>query len=113
MSGTAAVWLALATAALVTYAPRALGVALAGRIDPNGLVFRWTGCVAYALLAGLVARMILLPVGPLLETGFDTRVIATAVALAAFAAGGRSLLLGAVCGTGTLVLLTATGFRLL
>lgn len=112
MTGSVAVWLALAAAALVTYAPRALGVALAGRIDPNGLLFRWTGCVAYALLAGLVARMILLPVGPLLETGFDTRVMATAVALGAFALGRRSLLLGALCGTATLVLLTATGLRL-
>lgn len=51
-------WLTIAVAAVVTYMWRALGVALAGRVAPDSKVLEWVTCVAYALLAGLVARMI-------------------------------------------------------
>ncbi|HYH22114.1 MAG TPA: AzlD domain-containing protein [Azospirillum sp.] len=103
----AGIWLALAAAAVVTYAPRALGVALSGRIDPNGAVFRWVGCVAYALLAGLIARMILLPVGPLQATGFAERTLAVAAALAAFFLVRRSVPVGVTVGTVVLILLSS------
>ncbi|AWK89074.1 AzlD domain-containing protein [Azospirillum thermophilum] len=110
MNDAAAVWGALVASAIVTYLPRALGVALAGRIDPNGLLFRWTACVAYALLSGLVVRMIVLPIGPLQATDLAARLIATATGLAAFALARGSLLWGAATGTLALVLLTALRF---
>lgn len=103
------IWVPLAAAAVVTYVPRALGVALSGRIDPNGAVFRWVGCVAYALLAGLIARMILLPVGPLQETGFAERALAVTAALAAFFLLRRSVPVGVTVGTVVLVLLSSGG----
>ncbi|HYD65888.1 AzlD domain-containing protein [Azospirillum sp.] len=105
----AGIWAALAAAAVVTYVPRALGVALSGRIDPNGAVFRWVGCVAYALLAGLIARMILLPVGPLQATGFAERTLAVAAALAAFCLVRRSVPVGVTVGTVVLILLSSGG----
>ena len=107
-----AVWGVLAAGAAVTYAARALGVALSGRIDPGGAVFRWVGCVAYALLAGLVARMILLPVGPLQATEPWHRVVAALAALAAFHAARRSVPVGVAVGTGALIALTQTGVSL-
>ncbi|HEY0835115.1 MAG TPA: AzlD domain-containing protein [Azospirillum sp.] len=103
------IWAALAAGAVVTYVPRALGVALSGRIDPNGAVFRWVGCVAYALLAGLVARMILLPVGPLQATGLTERSLAVAAALATFYLARRNLVAGVTVGTTVLVLLYGGG----
>ncbi|MGQ9365148.1 AzlD domain-containing protein [Azospirillum sp. ST 5-10] len=107
-----AIWMALAGGAVVTYASRALGVALSGRIDPNGGLFRWVGCVAYALLAGLVARMILLPVGPLQATDLGARVLAAAAALAAFWLAGRSVLAGVTVGTAALIGLAQSGVSL-
>ena len=71
-----AVPLALAVAALVTYAWRGLGVLLSGRIDPDGPLFAWTACVAYALLAALIARMIVLPRGDLADTAALDRILA-------------------------------------
>lgn len=50
----------------------------------RGPVFEWVGCVAYALLAGLIARMIILPVGPLQETDLGSRLVSAAIALAVF-----------------------------
>ena len=80
----------LIAGAAATYVWRALGVALSGRIDPTGPVFEWVGCVAYALLAALIARMIVMPVGPLEETDLGMRLISAAIALAAFLLARRS-----------------------
>lgn len=107
------IWAALAGGAIVTYAARGLGVALSGRIDPRGAVFRWVGCVAYALLAGLVARMILLPVGPLQVTDLGVRLLAAVVALAAYWLAGRSVVMGVTAGTITLIGLAQSGLSLL
>lgn len=99
-------WLVVLAAAAATYTWRALGVALSGRIDPEGPVFRWVGCVAYAVLAGLIARMILLPVGSLATTPMASRAAATAAALAVFYLARRNLPLSVLAGGGTLTLLS-------
>src|SRR5262249_22590589 len=84
MTATLWPWTAVAVGALVTYLPRALGVLLAGRIDAEGRLFDWVACVAYAILAALVARMIVLPTGPLVETSLATRLAGAAAAVAIF-----------------------------
>ena len=73
MTGELWPWLVVLTGAVVTYLPRALGVLLSGRIDAESPLFDWIACVAYAILAALVARMIVLPSGPLVETALATR----------------------------------------
>lgn len=97
--------LLLTVGAAATYASRALGVLLSGRIDPASPLFAWIGLVTYALLAALVARMILLPIGPLQETGIEARLIAAAAGVAVYAATRRNLLLSLAAGTLALVLL--------
>lgn len=95
--------------AIATLIWRALGVALSGRLKPDSPVLELVGCIAYALLASLVARMILLPIGPLQATGLPARLVAAGVAVAVFYALGRNLLAGVVAGGGALALL-AGGF---
>ncbi|MEI6560334.1 MAG: AzlD domain-containing protein [Rhodospirillaceae bacterium] len=107
----APIWLTLLAAALATYFWRALGVLVAGRIDPNGPVFEWVGCVAYALLAGLTARMILLPIGPLQATDLGSRLLAVAMAVAALRLSRGNLALGVATGVTTLAVLTNAGLR--
>lgn len=96
-------WLVLALAAVATYAWRAAGVVLSGRIDPTGAVFGWFSCVAHALLAGLVARMVVLPVGVLAETMLMDRLIAVGAGVALYLALGRNLLLATLAGTAVFV----------
>jgi len=99
-------YVVMLVAAAATYLWRALGVALSGRIDPSSPLFEWVTCVAYALLAGLIARMIVLPVGPLADTALAARVASAVIALAFFFAARRNLALGVVAGAGALVLMT-------
>lgn len=103
-------WLMLGLVALVTYGWRGIGVALSGRIDPNGAAIRWVGCVAYALLAGLIARMIVLPQGPLQDTAMTDRLAAAAIALVIFLLTRRNMVAGVFAGAVALVLLTVGRF---
>ncbi|MBC6405748.1 MAG: AzlD domain-containing protein [Rhodospirillales bacterium] len=93
----------LAVAALATYVWRFLGVLLSGRINPESAFFAWMASVAYALLAGLVTRMIVLPVGPLIETPLAARLTAAAVCLFCFLIT-RRLLPSVLIGGGSLAL---------
>lgn len=85
-------WLLLVGSVAATYLWRGLGVVFASRIDPDGPLFQWVTCVSYAMLAGLIARMVLLPVGPLAETPLLHRVAGIAVGLVAFFLAGRRVL---------------------
>ncbi|WP_085906753.1 AzlD domain-containing protein [Kiloniella majae] len=100
---------ALGVAAAVTYFWRGLGVAVSGRMDKDSAVFRWVTCVAYALLAGLIARMILLPIGPLAELGLEQRAGATIISLAVFFLTRKNLLAGVTAGATALVLMAKLG----
>jgi len=92
--------------AAATYFWRGLGVYLAGKMSPDGPVFAWVSAVAYALLAGLIARMIVMPIGPLEATALSHRAGAAILALAVFFLTRRNMLLGVSAGCVTLILLT-------
>ena len=99
--------LAILVGAIVTYAWRGLGVLLSGRIDPDGPLFAWSASVAYALLAALIARMIVLPRGDLADTADLDRLLAAGMALVCFfLLTRRNVLVSVAAGSGTLVLLT-------
>lgn len=102
-------WLAVLVSVAVTYLPRALGVFLSGRIDAESPLFEWIACVAYAILAALVARMLVLPTGPLAHTALATRMVGVAVAIAVFFLAKRALLLGCLAGMGALALVDWLG----
>ncbi len=97
-------WTAIAVGAVVTYACRAVGVAVAvaGRMSPDSAVIQWVEAVAYALLAALIARMILVPQGVLGDVSFGIRAVATLTGVGAYYACGRSLLAGTGVGAGLL-----------
>ncbi|MDZ4735578.1 MAG: AzlD domain-containing protein [Rhodospirillaceae bacterium] len=99
-------WFVIGIAAIVTYGWRFAGVLLGGRIDTNSRLFRWSAAVAYALLAALIARMILMPEGPLAATDLTHRLAAAAAAAFVFFLTRRNLLLGCAAGMAVLVLLS-------
>lgn len=98
-------WAAIAAAAITTYASRFFGVALSGRVRADGRLVEWVTMVTYALLAGLVARMIIMPIGALNEAGGTERLLATMAALVAFYAFRRSLGAGVATGTVALIIM--------
>ena len=93
-----------------TYLWRGLGVAVSARIKPDGELFAWVGCVAFAMLAGLISRMLLLPTGPLEQTLLWQRIAATAFALLAFFLLTRKNLFVGVIASGAAMYLLLVAF---
>jgi len=98
-------WPLLVVCTLGTYAWRGLGVLLSGRIGADSALFTWVACVAYAMVAGLVARIIVLPTGLLATSLLAHRLIACAIGLACYYASRRNLLIGVGAGAAALALL--------
>jgi len=98
--------LIITLAAIATYASRGLGAMLSGRISPDSAIVDWITCVTYALMAGMVVRMLALPIGALTTTPDWMRLVSTAVGLAAFFITRRNVGVGVVAGSLTLAALT-------
>jgi branched-subunit amino acid transport protein len=109
MISSAAIWWSILGASLVTYASRGLGVLLSGRINTDGPLFRWVSAVAYALLAALSARLLVVPLGPLASTSLMIRLLSAALALAVYLLSRRNLMLGVAAGGAGLALLRIAG----
>ena len=78
MNESSAVALLLLTGGAIvgTYLWRGAGVMFAARIKSDSPVFQWVTFVSYAMLGGLIARMVILPIGPLMETPLLCRALA-------------------------------------
>lgn len=96
--------------ALATYIWRALGVALGDRISPDSALFEWLSCVAYALLAGLMARIVIFPAGILEDTPLHARLIAMALGFVVFFWFRRNFLAATLVSTVSLYLLISGAF---
>jgi branched-subunit amino acid transport protein len=107
---SAAIWWSILGASLVTYASRGFGVLLSGRINTDGPLFRWVSAVAYALLAALIARLLVVPLGPLAATTLTARLLSAVLALAVYLVSRRNLMLGVATGGGALALLRVIGW---
>lgn len=103
MPGAADIGLAIVACGLATYLWRGLGVLLSGRLDPKSAMFEWVSCVAYALVAGLIARIIVMPSGLLAQTALADRLLACIVALLAYRLARRNMFAGMACGLAAFV----------
>ena len=100
-------WPVVLGAIAATYVWRFLGVLLSRQVNPESAFFQWITCVSYAMLAGLISRMIWLPVGPLTEVALWIRLVGMAVGLVVFFLMGRKVLLGVGAGLATFIALVA------
>jgi branched-subunit amino acid transport protein len=101
-------WLLLTICGLATYLWRGPGVLISAGIDPESEAFTWISCVAYAIIAGLVSRMLLMPTGVLAETTLLERAIGSAAALVVyFRLSRRNLFVGVFAGAVALWLIKA------
>jgi branched-subunit amino acid transport protein len=99
-------WLLLAICGLATYLWRGPAVLIAAGVDPKSEFFAWISCVAYAIIAGVVSRMLFLPTGALAETTAVERALGSAVALAVyFRLTNRNLFAGVIAGAAALWLI--------
>ncbi len=99
-------WGLLILVSLSTYIWRASGVVIAARINPDGALSQWFNCVAYGMLAGLISRIMLMPIGILAETPLADRLAGLAVGFVLFFLFKRHLLPGTLGATAVFLTLT-------
>ena len=66
--------LVILVTSFATYLSRFLGVVSSEKINETSKIFRWFNCIAYAILAALIARMVIFPAGALAESSIIIRV---------------------------------------
>lgn len=91
------IWLLLLLSALATYIWRGAGVYVGSKLDPDGDVFKWLACVAYGMLAGLISRIFIFPVGMLSGTPLFDRLLALSFGFALFFMLKRNVIAGTLC----------------
>ena len=91
-------WLIVLGCGVATFVWRFLGVVVVKRIDANGAIFQWITCVSYAMLAGLIYRMVIMPESELAGVSLVIRIVAVAIAFAAYFLFRRRLVAGVLAG---------------
>jgi branched-subunit amino acid transport protein len=104
---TESLWLIVLGCGAATFVWRALGVVVVKHIDANGAFFQWITCVSYAMVAGLIFRMILMPESELANVSLPIRIAALVMAFGAYFLFSRRLVAGVVAGGLSLSLLVA------
>jgi branched-subunit amino acid transport protein len=95
---TESLWIIVLACAAATFIWRALGVVVVKRIDADGAFFQWVTCVSYAMVAGLIFRMIIMPESDLAVVSISIRIAAVVIAFAAYYIFKRRLVVGVVAG---------------
>jgi len=91
-------WFIVLGCGAATFVWRALGVVVVKRIDAQGAFFQWITCVSYAMVAGLIFRMIIMPESDLAAVSLTNRIAAVAIAFAAYYLFKRRLVAGVIAG---------------
>ena len=74
-----------------TYLSRFLGVVSSEKIKETSKIFKWFNCIAYSVLAALIARMVVFPAGELAESGIFIRIFVVVVSVIMFLFTKRNL----------------------
>jgi hypothetical protein len=83
---------------------RWLGIMLGGGLDEESEIILWVRAVATALVAGVVARIVLIPPGALATVPLSVRLAAIGCGFLAFLLIRRSAFAGVLAGEAVLVL---------
>ena len=92
-------WLIVLGCFAATFFWRLLGVIVVKKIDPDGPIFEWVTCVSYAMVAGLIFRMIMMPESELANVPLIIRIAALGIAFSAYFVFRRMLLAGVLAGS--------------
>ncbi len=83
--------LVILVTSFATYLSRFLGVVSAEKIDATSKLFRWFNCIAYSILAALIARIVIFPAGVLEEAELWIRLIVIIISIAVFCISKKNL----------------------
>ena len=83
--------LVILVTSFATYLSRFLGVVSSEKIDSTSKIFRWFNCIAYSILAALIARIVIFPAGVLDEADLWIRLFVLIISIIIFIISKRNL----------------------
>ena len=76
--------LVILVTSFATYLSRFLGVVSSEKIKETSKIFKWFNCIAYSVLAALIARIVIFPAGVLEEAELWVRLIVITISIIVF-----------------------------
>ena len=76
--------LVILVTSFATYLSRFLGVVSSEKIKETSKIFKWFYCIAYSVLAALIARMVVFPAGELAESSIFIRLFVVTLCVLMF-----------------------------
>ena len=98
-------WVGILLAFLATFFWRLLGLVLAERISPDGLLMRWVNAVAYSMVAGVLMLILVNPTGLLSTSSISARLLGLLSGILTIYLT-RSLLFSIIVGIGVFAVLS-------
>ena len=83
--------LVILVTSFATYLSRFLGVVSSEKINATSKIFRWFNCIAYSILAALIARIVIFPAGVLEEAELWIRLIVIIISIIVFFISKKNL----------------------
>ena len=83
--------LVILVTSFATYLSRFLGVVSSEKIKETSKIFKWFNCIAYSVLAALIARMVVFPAGGLAESGIFIRLFVVVASVVMFLFNKKNL----------------------
>ena len=83
--------LVILVTSFATYLSRFLGVVSSEKIDAKSKICRWFNCIAYSILAALIARIVIFPAGVLEEADLWLRLIVIIISIIIFIISKKNL----------------------
>ena len=92
------IYSAIVISALATYLPRFLGVFSSEFVNEEGKIFKFVSCISYGILAALIARIFIHPVGALEETSTLVSLLVAAITILVLFASKKNVLFSSLFG---------------
>ena len=83
--------LVILVTSFATYLSRFLGVVSSEKIKETSKIFKWFNCIAYSVLAALIARMVIFPAGELAESDIFIRLFVIIISVVMFLFAKKNL----------------------
>lgn len=92
------IYIAIVITAIATYLPRFLGVFSSDYVNEEGKLFKFVSCISYGILAALVSRIFIHPVGALEQTSTLVRLAVAGITIVVLMLSKKNVLFSSLFG---------------
>ena len=92
------IYIAILIASVATYASRLLGAISAHYVNEEGKLFKFISCISYGILAALISRIFIHPVGALEESSSFVRIFAAGLTIIVLFLSKKNILFSSLFG---------------